>query len=113
MVCPFVRSGIYSSSKVALKERVSTFWHRLPSRTRHLRCERGQDAVEYVLLTVLIALAMTAGMLTLTREINSSYSDAASCVTNPTQGNQGKGGGQGTPGGGKGQGNGGPTGTCP
>ncbi len=38
--------------------------------------EAGQDATEYVLLVVLIALAITAGMTILAGGINGAFSDA-------------------------------------
>ena len=40
--------------------------------------ESGQDATEYVLLVVLIALAITAGMTVLATGINGAFSNAAS-----------------------------------
>ena len=39
--------------------------------------ESGQDATEYVLLVVLIALAITAGMTVLATGINSAFGNAA------------------------------------
>ena len=76
-----------------------------------LRSDHGQDAVEYVLLIVLIGLAITAGIMALAYSLDQSYSDAAACIANPTQGgSQGKGGGQGLPGQGKGNGGANP---CP
>jgi Flp pilus assembly pilin Flp len=43
--------------------------------------ESGQDATEYVLLVVLIALAITAGMTVLATGINGAFSNAAGSVT--------------------------------
>ena len=45
------------------------------------RDESGQDATEYVLLVVLIALAITAGMTVLAGGINSAFSTAAGSMT--------------------------------
>ncbi len=42
------------------------------------RDDSGQDTTEYVLLVLLVALAVTAGMLLLATEINVSFSEAAS-----------------------------------
>ncbi len=83
--------------------------------SKRLRQEDGQDAVEYVLLAVLISLAITAGMSLLAGSIDQSYNDAAACIANPTQGSgsQGLGGGTGQPGNNTGQGNGPPTNPCP
>lgn len=39
--------------------------------------ERGQDATEYVLLVVLIALVVMAGMTTLATGINGAFGNAA------------------------------------
>ncbi|MCG8469893.1 MAG: Flp family type IVb pilin [Gemmatimonadetes bacterium] len=47
--------------------------------------ESGQDATEYVLLVVLIALAITAGMTVLATGINGAFSNAASTL-NTTSG---------------------------
>lgn len=81
---------------------------------RGLGCDRGQDAVEYVLLVVLIGLSITGGMLLLSTTLDETYTDAAACIADPSQGgSQGKGGGKGTPGGGKGQGTGPPASPCP
>ncbi len=38
--------------------------------------DSGQDTTEYVLLVLLVALAVTAGMLLLATEINVSFSEA-------------------------------------
>ena len=57
-----------------------------------LACRRGQDTVEYVLLVLLVALAVTAGMLLLATEINSAFSDAGSVLDTaplPTIGGKG------------------------
>jgi len=45
--------------------------------SRLWRDDTGQDATEYVLLVVLIALAITAGMTVLATGINSAFSNAA------------------------------------
>jgi Flp pilus assembly pilin Flp len=42
-----------------------------------LRDDSGQDATEYVLLVVLIALAVTAGMIALAGGINSGFNNAS------------------------------------
>lgn len=42
--------------------------------------ESGQDATEYVLLVVLIALAITAGMTVLATGINGAFGNAATQV---------------------------------
>ncbi len=42
------------------------------------RDDSGQDTTEYVLLVLLVALAVTAGMLLLATEINVPFSEAAS-----------------------------------
>lgn len=47
--------------------------------------ESGQDATEYVLLVVLIALAITAGMTVLASGINGAFSNAATTL-NTTSG---------------------------
>ena len=43
--------------------------------------ESGQDTTEYVLLVLLIALLVTAGMSTLATSINSAFSSAGGTVT--------------------------------
>ena len=43
--------------------------------------DSGQDTTEYVLLVLLIALAVTAGMLFLATEINAAFSDAGSVLS--------------------------------
>ena len=43
--------------------------------------ESGQDATEYVLLVVLIALAITAGMTVLATGINGAFSNASTTLT--------------------------------
>ena len=45
------------------------------------RDESGQDATEYVLLVVLIALAITAGMTVLATGINGAFSNAATTLS--------------------------------
>lgn len=42
--------------------------------------EAGQDATEYVLLVVLIALAITAGMTVLAAGINGAFSNASTTL---------------------------------
>ena len=44
------------------------------------RDDSGQDTTEYVLLVLLVALAVTAGMLLLATEINASFSEAGSVL---------------------------------
>ena len=48
------------------------------------REESGQDATEYVLLVVLIALAITAGMTVLATGINGAFSNASSTLNSTT-----------------------------
>jgi Flp pilus assembly pilin Flp len=40
----------------------------------------GQDTTEYVLLVLLVALAVTAGMIVLATSINGAFSDAAATL---------------------------------
>ncbi len=44
------------------------------------RDDSGQDTTEYVLLVLLVALAVTAGMLILATQINDAFSDAGSIL---------------------------------
>lgn len=53
--------------------------------TRLWQDDSGQDATEYVLLVVLIALAITAGMTVLATGINGAFSNAATTL-NTTSG---------------------------
>jgi Flp pilus assembly pilin Flp len=53
--------------------------------TRLWKDDSGQDATEYVLLVVLIALAITAGMTVLATGINGAFSNAATTL-NTTSG---------------------------
>ena len=53
--------------------------------TRLWKDESGQDATEYVLLVVLIALAITAGMTVLATGINGAFGSAATSL-NATSG---------------------------
>ncbi len=49
------------------------------------RDDSGQDTTEYVLLVLLVALAVTAGMLVLATSINNSFSTAGTTLdTAPT-----------------------------
>jgi Flp pilus assembly pilin Flp len=48
--------------------------------TRLWKDESGQDATEYVLLVVLIALAITAGMTALATGINGAFGNAATTM---------------------------------
>jgi len=48
--------------------------------------DAGQDATEYVLLVVLIALAITAGMTVLATGINGAFSNASSTLNTQTGG---------------------------
>lgn len=48
--------------------------------------ESGQDATEYVLLVVLIALAITAGMTVLATGINGAFSNASTTLNTQTGG---------------------------
>lgn len=50
------------------------------------RDESGQDATEYVLLVVLIALAITAGMTALATGINGAFGTAATTMTSTAGG---------------------------
>ncbi len=47
------------------------------------RDDSGQDTTEYVLLVLLVALAVTAGMLVLSTSINSAFDNAATCLDDP------------------------------
>ncbi len=44
------------------------------------RDDSGRDTTEYVLLVLLVALAVTAGMLLLATDINESFSEAGSVL---------------------------------
>ena len=44
------------------------------------RDDSGQDTTEYVLLVLLVALAVTAGMLLLSTSINDAFSEAGKCL---------------------------------
>ena len=48
--------------------------------------ESGQDATEYVLLVVLIALAITAGMTVLATGIKGAYGNASNTLNTTTGG---------------------------
>ncbi len=49
------------------------------------RDDSGQDTTEYVLLVLLVALAVTAGMMLLATDINESFGEAGSVLdTAPT-----------------------------
>jgi Flp pilus assembly pilin Flp len=48
--------------------------------------ESGQDATEYVLLVVLIALAITAGMTVLATGINGAFGNASTTLNAQTGG---------------------------
>ena len=48
--------------------------------------ESGQDATEYVLLVVLIALAITAGMTVLATGINGAFGNASNTLNSTTGG---------------------------
>ncbi len=48
------------------------------------RDDSGQDTTEYVLLVLLVALAVTAGMIVLATEINDAFSEAGNCLNDPT-----------------------------
>lgn len=48
--------------------------------------ESGQDATEYVLLVVLIALAITAGMTVLATGINGAFNNAATTLNSKSSG---------------------------
>ncbi len=54
----------------AMKDLFRTLW----------RDDSGQDTTEYVLLVLLVALAVTAGMLILATEINDAFSDAGAIL---------------------------------
>lgn len=49
---------------------------------RLARCTRGATAVEYGLLLAFIAMAMFAGVMTLSSAISGTWSDIADHVTN-------------------------------
>ncbi len=44
------------------------------------RDDSGQDTTEYVLLVLLVALAVTAGMIVLATSINNSFDEAGSLL---------------------------------
>lgn len=48
--------------------------------------ESGQDATEYILLVVLIALAIAAGMTVLATGINTEFSNASTTLNTQTGG---------------------------
>lgn len=54
--------------------------------TRLWKEESGQDATEYVLLVVLIALTITAGMTVLATGINSAFGNAATTLNTASGG---------------------------
>jgi Flp pilus assembly pilin Flp len=71
--------------------------------------DRGQDAVEYVLLVMMIALAITASLTMLATSVDTTYQNAATCISSTALGSTpapGNGGGTGAPGQGKGKGGG-------
>lgn len=43
-----------------------------------LRCEQGQDLIEYALVVAVIAVAATAGMTTLASSLNSAFTNVGS-----------------------------------
>ncbi len=45
--------------------------------------DSGQDTTEYVLLVLLVALAVTAGMIVLATNINDAFDDAGKCLEAP------------------------------
>ncbi len=51
------------------------------------RDDSGQDTTEYVLLVLLVALAVTAGMILLASEINGALSEASDCLATPNAAN--------------------------
>jgi len=61
------------------------FW-KLLSRVRNMMQEDGQDLVEYALLVALIAFAATAGIKTLSNDINSAFTAVGSKLTSATIG---------------------------
>ena len=50
------------------------------------RDDSGQDTTEYVLLVLLVALAVTAGMLVLATSINGAFESAAAKLDGPGAG---------------------------
>ncbi len=48
---------------------------------RGLRDEKGQDLIEYALLSALVALAAVAGMQTLANGINTAFANIGSVLT--------------------------------
>ena len=65
--------GLYIRAQTMVQAAVSNL------RTR-LRDETGAVATEYVLLLVLIALAITGGMVYLAVQLNAQFSKAGSCL---------------------------------
>ncbi len=53
---------------------------------RLLACRRSQDAVEYVLLILLIALATTAGIMIFAAALGAKFQEASDCLPIPGQG---------------------------
>jgi Flp pilus assembly pilin Flp len=67
-------------SVVSLYTAAQNWW---PARVRgRFEDETGAVATEYVLLLVLIALAITGGMIFLAAAINAKFSDAGNTLTN-------------------------------
>jgi Flp pilus assembly pilin Flp len=65
---------------LGLYTRAQTTWASFRSRFED---ESGAVATEYIFLLVLIALAITGGMIFLASAINAKFSEAGSGVTNP------------------------------
>ena len=65
---------------LGLYTRMQTSWALFRGRFEN---EDGAVATEYVFLLVLIALAITGGMIFLASAINAKFSDAGSGVSNP------------------------------
>jgi len=63
---------------------MQNFLMKLYVKAQILREENGQDLIEYVLTAALIALAATAGMNTVAKDINLAFSNIGSKLTTYT-----------------------------
>jgi len=64
---------------------MQNFLMKLYVKAQILREENGQDLIEYVLTAALIALAATAGMNTVAKDINLAFSNIGSKLTTYTR----------------------------
>ena len=68
--CPGANSVALVAREEVMRDLFKALW----------RDDSGQDTTEYVLLVLLVALAVTAGMWLLTTDINESFSEAGSVL---------------------------------